>query len=45
MDGARIDHINQITDSLIGKNVILKKDDNLLERKTFVLGDSSQVML
>jgi len=45
MEGARIDRIHQITDSLIGKNVILKKDDASHERKTFVLGDSSQVML
>lgn len=45
MDGARIDHVNQITDSLIGKNVFLKKADDHMERKTFVLGDSSQVVL
>ena len=45
MEGARIERIGQITDSLIGKNVILKKDVASDERKTFVLGDSSQVML
>lgn len=45
MEAARIERIGQITDSLIGKNVILKKDDTSDERKTFVLGDSSQVML
>jgi glucose-1-phosphate thymidylyltransferase len=45
MEGTRIDQIDRITDSLIGKNVTLKKNDNQQGSKTFVLGDSSQVML
>jgi len=45
MEGARIEGIDRISNSLIGKNVILKKNENPQCIKTFVLGDSSQVLL
>jgi glucose-1-phosphate thymidylyltransferase len=45
MEGACIEHIEVVTGSLIGKNVILKAQKQSKGKKTFVLGDSSQVML
>ena len=45
MEGARIEGIDRISDSLIGKNVTLKKNESPQGNKTFVLGDSSQVIL
>jgi glucose-1-phosphate thymidylyltransferase len=45
MEGGRIEHAGMISDSLIGKNVTLKKLESDLQGKSFVLGDGSQVML
>ncbi|MGA9204184.1 MAG: glucose-1-phosphate thymidylyltransferase, partial [Methanoregula sp.] len=45
MEGGIIDHVDSMSDSLIGKNVILKKQDPAKQGKSFVLGDGSQVFL
>ena len=45
MDGSTLDHIEGVSKSLIGKNVIIKKNDSLPVGKKFILGDSSHVML
>ncbi|MGB7789241.1 glucose-1-phosphate thymidylyltransferase [Methanoregula sp.] len=45
MEGGRIDHVDRVSDSLIGKNVTLKKQEPSKEGKSFVLGDGSQVTL
>ena len=45
MEGGIIDHVDSMSDSLIGKNVILKKRDPGKQGKSFVLGDGSQVFL
>lgn len=45
MEGGRIEQAGIISDSLIGKNVTLKKQRPDLQGKSFVLGDGSQVML
>jgi len=45
MEGAHFEGIDGISGSLIGKNVTLKKNENTRDNKTFVLGDSSQVIL
>jgi glucose-1-phosphate thymidylyltransferase len=45
MDEARIEGIDGISRSLIGKNVTIKKNVNPPGEKTFVLGDSSEVIV
>ena len=45
MEESIIDHIERISESLIGKNVTLRKNSLMHSGKTFVLGDSSQVIL
>lgn len=45
MEGGRIDHVDGVTDSLIGRNVVLKKQVVPQSGRSFVLGDSSQVNL
>jgi glucose-1-phosphate thymidylyltransferase len=45
MEGGRIDHAGVITDSLIGRNVVLRKQVPPRDGTSFVLGDSSQVNL
>lgn len=45
MEGGQIDHVDRITDSLIGKNVVLKKQEPSKGGSSFVLGDNSQVIL
>lgn len=45
MEGTRIDSIYPVERSLIGKNVVLTKQQSSHNGKTFVLGDGSQVML
>jgi glucose-1-phosphate thymidylyltransferase len=45
MEGTTIDHIDRISESLVGKNVTIRKNDNLPNYKKLVLGDCSQVML
>jgi len=45
LEGTTIDHIERISESLIGKNVTISKNESRPESKKFVLGDSSQVML
>lgn len=45
LDGAMIEHAGRISASLIGKNVIIKRNETLPGKKAFVLGDSSQVIL
>jgi glucose-1-phosphate thymidylyltransferase len=45
LDGATLENINRVSDSLIGKNVTIRKNDSVPDGKKFILGDSSQVML
>ena len=45
LDGATLDNVDRISESLIGKNVTIRRNDTLNGGKKFVLGDSSQVML
>lgn len=45
MEGGRIEQAGIISESLIGKNVTLKKQRPDLQGRSFVLGDGSQVML
>lgn len=45
LEGATLDNIDRISESLIGRNVIIRKNEILPAGRRFVLGDSSQVML
>jgi glucose-1-phosphate thymidylyltransferase len=45
MEGTVIDHIDRISESLIGKNVMVRKNSLMPSGKTLVLGDSSKVIL
>jgi glucose-1-phosphate thymidylyltransferase len=45
MEGTVIDRIDRISKSLIGKNVTVRKNTLKYSGKTFVLGDTSQVMI
>ena len=45
MEGASVDNVRSIFESLIGKNVTIKKDNSPNSSRTFVLGDNSQVLL
>lgn len=45
LDGAIIEQAGCISESLIGKNAVIKKNESLPAGRKFVLGDSSQVML
>jgi glucose-1-phosphate thymidylyltransferase len=45
MDGASLENVRSVCQSLIGKNVSISKADTHTDDKTFVLGDSSQVVL
>ncbi|MFQ5647680.1 MAG: sugar phosphate nucleotidyltransferase, partial [Candidatus Aenigmatarchaeota archaeon] len=45
MDGTRIEGAGRIVDSLIGKDVLIKKKEGLPKGKRFVIGDGSQVMI
>jgi glucose-1-phosphate thymidylyltransferase len=45
LDGAALDHVDCISESLIGKNVTIRKNTAPAGGKQFVLGDSSQVIL
>jgi glucose-1-phosphate thymidylyltransferase len=45
MDGVTLDGVRRITESLIGRNVIIKKNVDLKGDKKFVIGDSSEVTL
>jgi glucose-1-phosphate thymidylyltransferase len=45
LDGATLENVDRISESLIGKNVTIRRNNALNGGKKFVLGDSSQVML
>jgi glucose-1-phosphate thymidylyltransferase len=45
MDGAMLDGVGQVSESLIGRNVSIKKNEITVHSKKFVIGDSSQVTL
>jgi glucose-1-phosphate thymidylyltransferase len=45
LDGATLDNVDRISESLVGKNVTIRKNTSPSGGKQFVLGDSSQVML
>ncbi len=45
LDGATLENVDRISESLIGKNVTIRRNDARTGGKKFVLGDSSQVML
>jgi glucose-1-phosphate thymidylyltransferase len=45
MEGALLENVRSVYRSLIGKNVSIRKEDTQTDDKTFVLGDSSQVIL
>ena len=45
MEGSSIERIDRISESLVGKNVTIRKNDTMPYSKKFVLGDSSQVMI
>jgi glucose-1-phosphate thymidylyltransferase len=45
LEGATLDNVDHISESLIGKNVTIRKNDSRPGGMKFVLGDSSQVML
>lgn len=45
LDGVNLENIDRISESLIGKNVSIRKNDTLPGGRKFVVGDSSQVML
>jgi len=45
MEGAKIANAGKIFESLIGKNVIIEKDDSVRRERRFILGDSSKVKI
>jgi len=45
MENARIINAGRIVDSLIGKNIVIKKGDNLPKGKKLIIGDNSQVII
>lgn len=45
MENTRIMNAGRIIDSLIGKNAVIKRDDNLPKGTRLILGDSSQVVM
>lgn len=45
MEGTKIVNAEKIVESLIGKNVIIEKNDVLPKRGRFILGDSSKVKI
>jgi glucose-1-phosphate thymidylyltransferase len=45
MDGCVIENAGTVSGSLIGKNIVIRKQKDNNDKKTFVLGDGSQVLL
>lgn len=45
MEGTKMTNAERIVDSLIGKNVLIKKEDTLPRGKRLIIGDSSQVII
>jgi len=45
LNGTTLDNIDRVSESLIGRNVTIRRNGTVPGRKKFVLGDSSEVML
>jgi len=45
MEGGRIESAGLVTDSLIGRDVVIRKQESAVSGRSFVMGDGSQVML
>jgi len=45
MEGASIECDELITDSVIGRNVVIRKNNELPKGKRFIIGDQSKVII
>jgi len=45
MENARIEHVDRLEDSLIGKNSVVLKDDKVHQAYRLMIGDDSEVLL